>query len=183
MTTIVNTATGSITTKNTLTSTNIISNSTTEKTSYGDVTMTTSVTTVDGDKTSTKTSEPTTVSRADAKGDLSALNSVSKSLENFRNEHGMQFNSYVNKEGTSALSLSIGGGAALFGAFASLSTLAAEIRGWAPSLVRALGFGGVPTSVGPGLANKVFTMTGVPSETKTIYVSSNGRVISNMLAK
>ncbi|WP_146186648.1 hypothetical protein [Pedobacter sp. HMWF019] len=114
------------------------------------------------------TSEPTTVSRADAKGDLSASNSVSKSLENFRNEHGMQFNSYVNKEGASALSLSVGGAAAPFGALVSLSTLATRIGGWAPSLVRALGFGGAPTSIGPGLANKVFTTSGVLNGPKTI---------------
>ncbi|WP_443946618.1 RHS repeat-associated core domain-containing protein [Pedobacter sp. AW1-32] len=182
-TTVVQTETGSITTKSVMSSTNIISNSNTEATVYGDVTTKTSVTTVDGDKVSTVNNGATTVSRSDSKGDLSALNTVSKSLENFRNDHGMQFNSYVNKEGTSALSLSVGGAAAPFGALASLSTLATNIGGWAPSLVRALGFGGVPTSVGPGLANKAINASGVLNGSKVIFVSSNGRVISNMLPK
>lgn len=180
---VVKTETGSITTKSVMSSANIISNSSTEGTVYGDVTTKTSVATVDGDKTSTVNTEPTTVNRADAKGDLSALNSVSKSLENFRNEHGMQFNSYVNKEGTSALSLSVGGATAPFGALASLSTLASKIGGWAPSLVRALGFGGVPSSVGLGLASKAINASGVLNGPKTIFVSSDGRVISNMLLK
>uniref|UniRef100_A0AC34F7J8 Uncharacterized protein n=1 Tax=Panagrolaimus sp. ES5 TaxID=591445 RepID=A0AC34F7J8_9BILA len=70
-----------------------------------------------------------------------------------------------------------------FGALASLSTLATKIEGWAPSFVRALGFGGVPTSVGPGLASKAIAMSGVLNGPKTIFVSSNGRVISNMLGK
>ncbi|NMN37178.1 DUF6443 domain-containing protein [Pedobacter sp. SG918] len=182
-TTVVQTETGSITTKSVMSSTNIISNSDTEATVYGNVTTTTSVTTVDGDKVSTVNNGSTTVSRSDSKGDLSALNTVSKSLENFRNDHGMQFNSYVNKEGTSALSLSVGGAAAPFGALASLSTLAANIGGWAPSLVRALGFGGMPTSVGPGLASKAINASGVLNGSKVIFVSSNGRVISNMLPK
>lgn len=90
-TTVVKTETGSITTKSVMSSTNIISNSNTEGTIYGDVTTKTSVTTVDGDKTSTVNNDPSTVKQTDSKADLSALSSVSKSLENFRNEHGMQF--------------------------------------------------------------------------------------------
>ncbi|MEH3111711.1 DUF6443 domain-containing protein [Pedobacter terrae] len=180
---IVKTETGSVTTKTIMSSTNIISNSDTEATKYGNVTTKTSVTTVDGDKVSTVNQGATTVSRQDSKSDLSALNTISKSLENFRNDHGMQFNSYVNKEGTSALSLSVGGAAAPFGGLASLSTLATNIGGWAPSLVRALGFGGMPTSVGPGLASKAINASGVLNGSKVIFVSSNGRVISNMLPK
>lgn len=180
---VVKTETGSITTKTIMSSTNIISNSNTERTFTGNVTNKTSVTTVDGDKTSTVNSEPTTVKRSDAKVDLAPLNNVSKSLENFRNNHGMQFNSYVNKEGTSALSLSVGGAAAPFGALASLSTLATKIGGWAPSFVRALGFAGMPTSVAPGLASKAINASGVLNGSKVIFVSSNGRVIFNMLPK
>ncbi|WP_322974048.1 RHS repeat-associated core domain-containing protein [Pedobacter sandarakinus] len=154
-TTIVQTETGSTTTKSVMSSTNIVSNSNTEATVYGDVTTKSSITTIDGDKSFTVNNGSTTVSRSDAKGDLSALNTFSKSLENFRNEHGMQFNSYVNDKGTTGLSLSLGGAAAPFGALTSLTTLAAKIGGWAPSLVRALGFAGAPTSVSPGLLSKV----------------------------
>ncbi|MFN0290115.1 RHS repeat-associated core domain-containing protein [Pedobacter helvus] len=183
-TTVVQTETGSVTTKSVMSSTNIISNSNTEATVYGDVTTKTSVTTVDGDKVSTVNNGSTTVSRSDAKGDLSALNTVSKSLENFRDKHGMQFNSYVNDKGTTGLSLSVGGAAAPFGALTSLTTLAAKIGGWAPSFVRALGFAGAPTSVSPGLLSKVIIpATGALSNTKTVFVSSNGRVISNMVPK
>ena len=95
-------------------------------------------------------------------------------------EHGMQFNSYVNKGGTSALFLIVGVAAAPFGALASLSTLAG---GLAPSLVRALRIRGVPSSVWPWLASKAIHASGVLNGPKTIFVSSDGRVISNMFLK
>lgn len=65
---------------------------------------------MDGDKTSTKLGDATTVSRSDSKADLSNLNSVDKSLEKFRNDNHEQFNDAVDKAGNNALTNAFSGG-------------------------------------------------------------------------
>jgi hypothetical protein len=171
-TTVVKTETGSITTKTTVSATDVISNSETQATVHGDVTTQTSVTTVNGDKTSTTIGDPTTVARADSKADLSSLNSVDKSLENFRNDHHEQFNDAVDKAGNKALSWSFGLGTLPFGAAASLSK-------YLPEVARVLSTVGVPSSVAGGGKSAIDAAHPVGSP-KMILVTSDGRVVSDI---
>ena len=171
-TTVVKTETGSITTKTTVSATDIISNSETQGTVRGDVTTKTNVTTVDGDKTSTTFGDPTTVSRADSKADLSNLNSVDKSLESFRNDHHEQFNDAVDKAGNSFLSKAFGLGTLPFAAAASLST-------YLPTVARVLSTVGAPTSAA-GAGKSAIDAAHPVGSPKMILVTSNGQVVSDI---
>jgi RHS repeat-associated protein len=171
-TTVVKTETGSITTKTTVSATDIISNSETTGTKHGDVTTQTNVTTVDGDKTSTTFGDATTVSRADSKENLSNLNSVDKSLESFRNDHHEQFNDAVDKAGNSFLSKAFGLATLPFAAAASLST-------YLPNVARVLSTVGAPTTVA-GVGKSAIDAVHPVGSPKMILVTSNGQVVSDI---
>jgi hypothetical protein len=171
-TTVVKTETGSITTKITVSATDIISNSESEKTEHGDVTTQTTVTTVDGDKTSSKVGDATTVGRGDSKDDLSSLNSVDKSLESFRNDHHQQFNDAVDKAGNKALSWAFGAGTLPFGAAASLSK-------YLPEVARVFSAIGVPSGIA-GAGKSAIDAAHPVGSPKMILVTSDGRVVSDI---
>lgn len=173
---------GSITTKTTTSATDDISNSETQATTHGDVTTRTSVTTVDGHKTTTVFGDATTVSRVDSKSDLSALNSVDKSLESFRNDNHDQFNDALDKKGNFALSVSLTGGALPF-ALAANKLVTDLVLRYVPGLARAsdavggpVSIGGV-TAVGGSAAIDAAHPIGSP---KIILVTSNGQTVSDL---
>jgi RHS repeat-associated protein len=174
-TTVVTTATGSITTKTTVSATDIISNSETEPTVRGDVTTKTNVTTVDGNKTTTTFGDPTTVNRGDSKENLSNLNSVDKSLENFRNDHHQQFNDAVDKTGNTQLTVAFTFGMVPF----NVATAFKPFLDLPKPIVKYFQLTGVPTSL-YGAANTTINASHPVGSPKMILVTSDGRVISDI---
>jgi len=124
--------------KKTTSATNIISSDPSKSTERGDVTTTTKVS-VDGKLQGDPTSS--IVSQADFKGDLSALNNATTGLEEFRNEHGMQFNEYLLEHGIKGLDVAFKAGMLPVG----VTGLGLKLP---EKLGKLLGTAGVPTSAG-----------------------------------